>query len=246
MTGLTMTEPHKQKSSGGKKEQALVKIMPRLTVAFILIVLTLLVLTSETASDLRTLFNKDEVGRLVMQVGNWGPLLIVVLMAVAVVFSPLPSAPIAVAAGAAYGHLWGTISVVVGASLGAIIAFTLARWLGSGFVRRVPLLPTKSSLQISQRTLMATIFAARLIPFISFDAVSYAAGLTKLSLLNFTMATVVGLIPMSFLLAHLGDQWIEAEGNELMSWVFIAGIFTLFPAAGYLWKRYRSQFFPKT
>jgi len=33
-------------------------------------------------------------------------------------------------AGAAYGHLWGTVQVVIGAELGALIAFGLARVLG--------------------------------------------------------------------------------------------------------------------
>ena len=88
---------------------------------------------------------------------------------------------------------------------------------------------------------MLTVIAARLIPFVSFDADSYAAGLTKLSLFNFTVATVIGLIPMSFFLAHIGDHWATAEGNELMSWVFVAGAFSLLPAAVYAWKSLRDK-----
>ncbi len=47
--------------------------------------------------------------------GGWGPVLIIALMAIAIVATPIPSAPIAVAAGAAYGHTQGTIYIVLGA-----------------------------------------------------------------------------------------------------------------------------------
>jgi len=55
----------------------------------------------------------------------------------AVVARPLPSAPIALAAGAAYGHLWGTRQVIVGAEIGALVAFGLARVRGRDAVKRL-------------------------------------------------------------------------------------------------------------
>jgi uncharacterized membrane protein YdjX (TVP38/TMEM64 family) len=238
MMDACMTSDRNQRNvSRDQKGKPAIKVLPRLVVASIMMLLVMFALTSDTGKNLLELFGKDVIVGFVQQVGYWGLLLIVAMMAAAVVFSPLPSAPIAVAAGAAYGHVWGTISVVIGASLGAVIAFLLARWLGRDFVRRWTVLPICRSFQPSQRTLMLTVIAARLIPFVSFDAVSYAAGLTKLSLFKFSVATVLGLIPMSFFLAHIGDQWVEAEGNELLGWVLVAGAVTLLPAAGYAWKR---------
>lgn len=242
MTDACMTSDRNRRSGSRDQEgKPAIKVMPRLVVALIMMLLIILALISETGKNLLELFDKDAIGGLVQKIGYWGPLLIVAMMTAAVVFSPLPSAPIAVAAGAAYGHIWGTVSVVIGASLGAIIAFLLARWLGQDFVRRWAVSPDRLPFQLSQRALVLTVIAARLIPFVSFDAVSYAAGLTKLSLFNFSVATVFGLIPMSFFLAHIGDQWVEAEGNELMSWVLVAGAVTLLPAAGYAWKRLRDR-----
>ena len=54
----------------------------------------------------------------------------------AIVFSPMPSAPIALAAGAAYGHLWGTVYVVAGSMAGALAAFAIARVLGGEKLQR--------------------------------------------------------------------------------------------------------------
>lgn len=67
---------------------------------------------------------------LVAHAGPWGPVEVVMLMALAVVASPIPSAPIALVAGAAYEQLWGTVQIVIGVELGALIAFGLARILG--------------------------------------------------------------------------------------------------------------------
>jgi len=68
--------------------------------------------------------------------GMTGPLAVMVWIALAVVASPLPSAPIALAAGALYGHSWGTLYVLLGAELGALGAFGLARVLGRETLQR--------------------------------------------------------------------------------------------------------------
>ncbi len=77
-------------------------------------------------TEARGLLDGERLHMLVARAGLWGPVLIVTLMTLAVVASPIPSAPIALAAGAAYGHLWGTVQVVIGAELGALIAFGLS------------------------------------------------------------------------------------------------------------------------
>ncbi|MEA2118790.1 hypothetical protein [Halovibrio sp. HP20-50] len=79
------------------------------------------------AGLLATLIDEQALRDWVDRLGAWGPLVIVVLMMVAIVMSPIPSGPIAMAASAAYGPLWGTLYVVLGAEGGALIAFWLAR-----------------------------------------------------------------------------------------------------------------------
>lgn len=56
--------------------------------------------------EVQRLLDRDTIKMLVDRAGLWGPILIIGLMILAVVASPIPSAPIALAAGAAYGHLW--------------------------------------------------------------------------------------------------------------------------------------------
>jgi len=153
--------------------------------------------------------SRESIAVMVDMAGLWGPALIVGLMVVAVVASPIPSAPIALAAGAAYGHVLGTILVLLGAEIGALIAFVLARYLGRDTVQR--LLGERVNLRKlgSQNALMLSVFASRLMPFISFDMISYAAGLSRLTFWRFAVATMAGIVPASFVLAHLGTRAVD-------------------------------------
>jgi uncharacterized membrane protein YdjX (TVP38/TMEM64 family) len=177
----------------------------------------------------RGLMDAERLDKLVARAGLWGPVVIVTLMTVAVVASPIPSAPIALAAGAAYGHLWGTVLVVIGAELGALIAFGLARSLGHDVLRRVFGDRVDAGLLGSQTALMATVFASRLMPFVSFDMISYAAGLSRLHAWRFAVATLAGIVPASFLLAHFGGEAVSGDLRRATWAVLGLGLITGLP-----------------
>lgn len=180
------------------------------------------------------LTNEQGLRREVERWGIWGPLVLILLMVAAIVMTPIPSGPIAVVAGAAYGPLFGTVYVVLGAQVGAVLAFWIARCLGYETLRCWPaarLLLERLQDRRSQGRLMLIVFASRLIPFISFDAVSYAAGLTPLTFWRFAVATLAGVIPVSFALTYFGERLVEAETNRIMTFVLIAGAITLVPIA---------------
>jgi len=165
----------------------------------------------------------------VRELGILGPMLVIGLMVLAIVFNPLPSAPIALAAGAVYGHVVGAIYIVAGAEIGAIIAFTIARCAGYELARKF--LGDNLSLGRfgSQNALTPIVFVSRLIPFMSFDLVSYAAGLTAIKLWRFALATLLGLMPVSFILAHMGGEIVESSSGEVFVIILIIGLFTIVP-----------------
>jgi len=177
----------------------------------------------------RGLMDAERLDMLVAGAGIWGPVVIVTLMTVAVVASPIPSAPIALAAGAAYGHLWGTVQVVIGAELGALIAFGLARILGQDVLRRMLGDRVDAGLLGSQTALTITVFASRLMPFVSFDMISYAAGLSRLHAWRFALATLAGIVPASFLLAHFGGEAVSGDLGRATWAVLGLGLVTGLP-----------------
>ena len=157
-------------------------------------------------------------------------------MTLAVVMSPIPSAPIAVAAGAGYGHVWGTIYVILGAEIGALIAFAIARTLGREPLARWFGDRLDAGLLGSQNALTATVLLSRLMPFVSFDLISYAAGLSCLHPWRFALATLAGIIPAAFLLAHFGAT--AADGRSSVSTLAILGIGVL-TGAPVVWAAFR-------
>lgn len=61
-------------------------------------------------------------------------------------------------------------------------------------------------------------------PFLSFDLVSYAAGLTLL-------ATLAGIVPASFLLAHFGRELTSGEADRFLYTALGLGLLTAIPVA---------------
>lgn len=173
--------------------------------------------------------------------GILGPFALVGIMTLAIVVSPIPSGPIAMAAGALYGGMWGAIFSIIGAELGACMAFCAVRYLGHDAIRRSEnRLAKYIAKPRSQTALMAVVFASRLIPFVSFDLVSYAAGATNLSFLRFAAATLLGIVPISFALAGLGAGMSYSDPN-LLVYITIASGITLLPIiASWIWSKKKS------
>lgn len=205
------------------------------TLCFALVVLYLVLRESGTLqrlTDVKTL--RETVERM----GAAGPAAVMALMALAILVSPVPSAPIALAAGAAYGHGWGTLYVLVGAQAGAVAAFGLARLVGRETLHRWFGQQLAVGLAGSQTVLMGLVFVSRLLPFVSFDLISYAAGLTVLTFWRFALATLAGIAPSSFLLAHFGSEMAVGDAGRFGLAVLLLGALTLIPLAiRWVWRR---------
>lgn len=188
---------------------------------------------------IKTICDCDSLNEIIIRLGVFGPLAVIGLMAIAIVMSPIPSAPIALTAGMAYGHTWGALYIVIGSALGAVIAFTLARLLGYELLHKMFGKRLEMGLLGSQTTLMFIVFVSRLLPFISFDILSYAAGLTSLKFWRFAIATLAGITPVSFLIAHFGSELGSADMQRITTTVVIIGCVTLVPVVIKWWRTRR-------
>jgi uncharacterized membrane protein YdjX (TVP38/TMEM64 family) len=151
------------------------------------------------------LFTPDGFEQVVRRLGRWGVLIYIGLIALSVVVSPIPSAPLAMIAGALWGTVIAGVYSVIGGFLGGLIAYYLGRTLGRSAIKAL----TGKIIVFSQRKgeiyLGWLIFVSRLLPVLSFDLISYGAGMTGLSLPIYATATLLGMIPSTFLLTYLGD-----------------------------------------
>ena len=135
--------------------------------------------------------------------GPLAPLVFILVMAATVVL-PVPTFPLDVLAGRIFGPIFGTLYAVAGATLGAMASFLLARWLGRDLVARFLKGHINFCRQCSDRLLTKVVLLARLVPAVSFDVVSYGAGLTKMSLTKFAVASFLGMLPLTFAYVSFG------------------------------------------
>jgi uncharacterized membrane protein YdjX (TVP38/TMEM64 family) len=163
--------------------------------------------------------------------GLWAPVVSVGLMQLQALIAPLPSFPIMYANGLLFGTVWGGLLSFAGILLSALLCFGLARLFGRPLVERVvsPTALAWADRQVVQVGAFA-VFLARLVPLMSFDLVSYAAGLTPMRLGRFCLATGLGMAPAIFLTAAAGDAgwrspWALAGG--MLAICLLAGVAAL-------------------
>ena len=133
--------------------------------------------------------------------------------------------------------LGGTAVAAAGALVGSLMAFYLARVLGRDAVQQKFESNPVFSARGSQRFLFIAIFLTRLIPLFSFALISYAAGITAIRVWRYALATLLGMLPMTFVFAGLGHTF---EMNPALT-VVAAGTVLLVMSALPLYLRRRPQ-----
>lgn len=143
----------------------------------------------------------------ILSFGVWAPIVSALLMILQALVAPLPAFVLTFANGLAFGTFWGGLLSLISASLAAALSFWIARFLGRGPVEA---LVGREHLGAADRWFLRwgayAILVARLVPVVSFDIISYAAGLTRLGFWRFMFATVVGMTPATFVYAYLGGK----------------------------------------
>jgi uncharacterized membrane protein YdjX (TVP38/TMEM64 family) len=148
--------------------------------------------------------------------GPWAPVISFLLMVLQSVIAPLPAPVITVTNGLLFGAFWGTVLSWSSAMVGAALCFAIARALGRPVVERLagtgPLARTDA---FFARYGSAAVLVARLIPIVSFDVVSYAAGLTRMGIVPFLVATGIGQLPATIVYSVLGQNLSSGSRGAL-------------------------------
>lgn len=138
------------------------------------------------------------------------------LMVLQSLISPIPAFLITLANAAVFGWVKGALLSWSSAMVGAIMCFYIAKILGRDVVEKFT---SKRSLEsvdtFFEKYGKYAILVARLLPFMSFDLVSYAAGLTSMSFLSFVVATGIGQLPATIVYSYVGGT-LTGGAQKLM------------------------------
>ena len=126
-----------------------------------------------------------------------------------------------------FGPILGSVYSVVGALSGAVGAFLIARHLGRDVIERITGRPLRFYPSGSENLIAKIVFFSRLVPVVSFDVVSYGAGLTKVPMAKFAAATALGMVPFTLVYCYFGrmiliDGWISAAVGVVFVVAFLA------------------------
>ena len=150
---------------------------------------------------------REHHGELLHYVGRHVVLAALLFMAAYVVstVSLVPcGAILTITGGLLFGTLAGTALVVIGASVGATLLFLTARTV-LGDALRARAAPALRRMEAGFRAHeLSYLFVLRLVPIFPFVVVNLAPAFLGVRLSNFVLATVLGIIPASFVYASLG------------------------------------------
>lgn len=151
--------------------------------------------------------NVDAVVAFIRSYGAYAMAFSFALMVFQSVLAPLPAFLITFANAAIFGWWQGAILSWTSSMAGAALCFYLARALGRDTVEKYAGKGALASVEgYFEKYGSRTILICRLLPFVSFDAISYFAGLTPIKFWPFFIATGVGQLPATIIYSYVGGM----------------------------------------
>ena len=194
---------------GYAKSNTLSLIKAALIAVLTLLLLTVLVLLSEPVPELIRISNL--IIERIEALGVWGPVLFILLYIPAVIFF-IPASPISIAGGILFGFPMASIYVVIGALLGGLAAFTIARYVEGGRVS--DFLKKRDQkyygyYRVIDKHGITAILLLHFTLVIPFAGINYLLGITKISYKNYLIGSLIGLIPGSVFYTYFGYAVLE-------------------------------------
>lgn len=209
-----MIKPFSGRGKGGRdyvESKFWSKLWFKLAIILIPIAIYILVEPAQVAVK-RAIFvlsmvDVDSAKGYILSFGIWAPAVSFLLMVLQSLIAPLPAFIITFSNAALFGWVKGAILSWSSAMVGAALCYAIARIYGRNVVEKFT---TRSALQevdkFFERYGKWAVLVARLLPFVSFDIVSYAAGLTAIGFWEFFWATGLGQLPATIVYSYVGGM----------------------------------------
>ncbi len=183
-------------------------------------------ITADILKGIEIQGNIHRLKTLVLSFGLWAPLISAFLMVAQSVILFLPAFPIFVVNALAFGPFYGLLLSWSSTVAGSMVCFSIAKIVGRPIVER---LVNREHLGAADRALKNyekyVILLFGFVPVVSFDVISYAAGLTLLAYWEFLLLVCIAQIPSALfytLLVHRIDR-----GTLDIYWIVAAVLFFL-------------------
>jgi uncharacterized membrane protein YdjX (TVP38/TMEM64 family) len=193
------------------------------------------------------LIRLEHVARLKQWIEGYGSLAPAIYVAgyiLATVFF-VPGLPITVLGGVAFGPLWGTLYVWIGATIGLGLAFLVARYAVRSTVERW----VQASPRIARMDVQAAehgwriVMLTRLVPIFPFNLQNYAYGITRIGFWPYLITSSVCILPGSAAFTFAGGALSDGRGDvtRTLAYLGIAGVLLVLISLIPRWLQRRSR-----
>jgi len=136
----------------------------------------------------------------------------------------IPGSVITLAGGALFGPIWGVVYNLSAATIGAILAFLAARYIASDWVEKKSGRRLKNLINSVEAEGWRFVAFVRLVPIFPFNLLNYALGLSKIKILEYSLATYICMLPGAIAYTYLGYIGREAAsgGEDLIQKAMLA------------------------
>ena len=176
-------------------------------------VLTALVAFIAVAAQYRGALDPETLSTTLDSFGIWAPVVFIASFALAAV-AFLPGMVFALAGGVMFGPVLGSLYNLTGGTIGAVLAFLVARYVASAWVRGKTGPRLDRIIRGAEDEGWRFVAFTRLVPLFPFNLLNYAFGLTRISLLHYTLATAVCMAPGTLAFTYLGYAGREAAAGS--------------------------------
>lgn len=167
--------------------------------------------------------DEDRISSHFESFGIWGPIAIIIVMILQIFLVVFPSWLPMIVAVLAYGFWGGALISITGVYCASTIAFYIGKWLGEDHLQKI--IGSSKNKQVQYWVSnygFWTIAIFRISPFLSNDAISIIAGMLGMKYRKFILATLTGIIPLSFAIAYFGRNTDKLKNG--LYWIGGAGI----------------------
>ena len=156
----------------------------------------------------RVLTSGDEqrVNEWISGFGWLGPIVLVLAMVAQMFLIIVPTVVLMVVSILAYGPIWGSLLVLVAVFAASSVGYAVGNYFGEALIENVIGRKTESKIEdFLENYGFWAVVITRINPFLSNDAISFVAGILGMGYWRFIAATLVGIAPLTFLIAILGE-----------------------------------------
>ena len=169
--------------------------------------------------------------------GAWGVAAFMLLNILQVFVAVIPGGPFSMAAGYAFGPLWGTLVCLVATTSASVLVLLIVRRWGGAAVRFLcGKEPEELAFFQKLDRVEWVFFLVFLIPGSPKDVLSYAAGLTKISVPSWIVINFIGRIPGILLSVLGGDRLLRGDYLLAVGLTLLCG--ALYIGGMLVYKRY--------